>query len=52
MLQTTPARTHAFRQGLRELGYVEKKTLSLNGNVMREKSIAFPRSRLSWCVSK
>jgi len=24
----------------------------LNGDVMREKSIAFPRSRLSWCVSK
>jgi hypothetical protein len=46
------ARTQAFRQGLRELGYVEGKTLSLNGDVMREKSIAFPRSRLSWCVSK
>ena len=45
------ARTEAFRQGLRELG-VEGKTLSLNGDVMREKSITFPRSRLSWCVSR
>jgi len=24
----------------------------LNGDIVKEKSIAFPRSRLSWCVSK
>ena len=41
------ARTEAFRQGLRELGVEGKKALSLNGDVIREKSIAFPRSRLS-----
>ena len=45
-------RIEAFRQGLRELGYVEGKTLSLSGDLRRENSIAFPRSRPSWCVSR
>jgi len=31
------ARTEAFRQRLRELGYVEGKTLSLSGDLQREK---------------
>ena len=40
-------RTEAFRQGLRELGYVEGKTLSLSGDMRRENSIASPRLRPS-----
>ncbi len=40
-------RIEAFRQGLRELGYVEGKTLSLSGDLRRENSIASPRSRPS-----
>ena len=42
-----PARIEAFRQGLRELGYVEGKTLSLSGDMRRENSIASPRLRPS-----
>ena len=34
------ARIEAFRQGLRELGYVEGKTLSSSGDMQRENSIA------------
>jgi putative tryptophan/tyrosine transport system substrate-binding protein len=30
------ARTDAFRHGLRELGYIEGKTSSLNGDIQRE----------------
>ena len=47
----TVARIEAFRQGLRELGYVEEKTLSLSGDMRRENSITSPRSRLS-CASQ
>jgi len=32
-LSGNSARTEAFRQGLRELGYVEGKTLSLSGDI-------------------
>ena len=46
------ARIEAFRQGLRELGYVEGKTLSLSGDLQRENSIASPRLRPSLCVSR
>ena len=42
------ARIEAFRQGLRELGYVEGKTLSLSGDTRREHSIACLRWRPSW----
>ena len=28
------------------------KTLSLSGDMRRENSIVYPRSRLSWCVSR
>jgi putative ABC transport system substrate-binding protein len=46
------ARIEVFRHGLRELGYIEGKTLSLNGRLQRENRIASPRSRLSWYVSR
>ena len=39
-LSATSARGGTFRQGLRELGYVEGKTLSLSGDLLRENSIA------------
>ena len=39
-------RIEAFRQGLRELGYVEGAS-SLSTGGQRENSIAYPRSRLS-----
>ena len=51
-LSTMTARTEAFRQGLRELGYVEGKTLSSSGDLPMENPIAYPGSRLSWCVSR
>ena len=35
-LSAAGARTEAFRQGLRDLGYVEVKTLSLSGDLGRE----------------
>ena len=44
---TDSARPEAFRQGLRELGYVEGKTLSLTTDILRENSIAFPHSQPS-----
>ena len=40
-------RTDAFRQGLRELGYVEGKTLLLSIDIQRENPIVSPRSRPS-----
>jgi putative tryptophan/tyrosine transport system substrate-binding protein len=36
-------RTEAFRQGLRDLGYIEGKTFSLSGAPPMESQIAFPR---------
>jgi hypothetical protein len=39
------ARLDAFRQGLRELGYVEGKALSLSIDMQRENPIVSPRSR-------
>ena len=44
---TISDRTEAFRQGLRELGYVEGKTLSLSIDMQRENSNVSPRSRPS-----
>ena len=41
------SRIEAFRQGLRDLGYVEGRTWSLSGDLQKENSIASPRSRLS-----
>ena len=37
-----PARIDAFRQGLRELGYVEGKTLSSSGALLRKNSKVSP----------
>jgi putative tryptophan/tyrosine transport system substrate-binding protein len=42
------ARIEAFRQGLRELGYVEGKTLSLSGDGRREKRIGYPILQPIW----
>jgi putative ABC transport system substrate-binding protein len=36
------ARIEAFRQGLRALGYVEGKTLSLSGDLLTRTQIALP----------
>ena len=41
------ARTEAFRQSLRELGYVEGKNIVIEWRRHEGKSIAFPRSRPS-----
>jgi putative ABC transport system substrate-binding protein len=41
----SPARIEAFRQGLRELGYMEEKALSLSIDMQRGSSIASPCSR-------
>jgi len=38
----------AFRQSLRELGYVEDRTLPLRSALRRGKAIGFPHSRESW----
>ncbi len=45
-LSAISARLEAFRQGLRDLGYVGK-ILSSNGNLVREIAIANARSRRS-----
>ena len=47
-LSSQSARNEAFRQGLRGLGYWRGKTLSLSGDLMREKWIAFRCSLPSW----
>jgi hypothetical protein len=43
------ARTEAFRQGLRELGYIE--TIVMEYDTQRETLIASQRLRLNWCIS-
>jgi hypothetical protein len=45
---TIAARTDAFRQGLRELGYVEGKALSLTFAMRKGKSSACLRLQPSW----
>jgi hypothetical protein len=47
-----PTRIEGFRQGLRELGYVEGKTLSLSGDMQRENRIASLRLRPNSCISR
>ena len=44
---TASVRIDPFRQGLRELGYVEGKTLSLSGDHLSKNLIPFPRLRRS-----
>ena len=46
-LSANPTRVAAFRQVLRELGYIEGKTSSLSGDLQRGKGIASLRSRPS-----
>src|SRR5438046_9783634 len=46
------ARIEAFRQGLRELGYVEGKTSSLSMGGRRGNLIVSPRSRPDSCNSR
>jgi putative tryptophan/tyrosine transport system substrate-binding protein len=41
------ARNEAFRQGLRELGYVDGRTSLLSGELQRDNLVASPRWRLS-----
>ena len=42
----------AFRQGLRELGYVRERTSPLSTDLHRESSIGSSISLLSWSVSR
>jgi putative ABC transport system substrate-binding protein len=42
-----PARTEAFRQGLRELGYVEGKNILIEWRSTEGKVIKYPPSRLN-----
>ena len=49
---TNPARIEAFRQGLRELGYVEGKNIVIEWRSHEGKATAAPRSRPNWCGSR
>jgi hypothetical protein len=42
----------AFRQGLRELGYVEGQTSPLSPDGRKGSTTGFPASRRSWSVSR